>query len=422
MLLRAPKGTRDILPGDIHRWHYMESVVRDICRVFGYHEIRTPVFEHTELFSRGVGETTDVVQKEMYTFQDKADRSLTLRPEGTAGVVRAFIENGMTSSALPQKMYYYGPMFRYENVQHGRYREFWQFGCEVLGAEAPGADVEIISLLKMYFERLGLTKTDLRINSIGCQACRPAYHELLHGYLAARLDRLCPDCRDRFERNPLRVLDCKQERCAAEIAGAPKTIDHICDSCASHFEGLKAGLSELGIDYTIDKSIVRGLDYYTRTVFEYVSDSFKSLGSTICGGGRYDGLVEVCGGARTSGVGFSIGIERLFIELDNYNAEFPRPGVPDVFIITAGEAARSYAGQLANRLRRAGIAAETDLNSRSVKAQMKYADKRGAAFTAVIGDDELAAGKAVLRNMADGSTAEVPLDGFAEWLKNAKKI
>lgn len=416
MPIQAPKGTRDILPSEIHRWHHLESIIRDICGAFGYGEIRVPLFEHTELFSRGVGETTDVVQKEMYTFEDKAGRSITLRPEATAGVTRAFIEHGMTSLPLPQKYYYYGPMYRYENVQRGRYREFWQFGCEILGAPGPDADVEIISILQTLFARTGLTKTDLRVNSIGCPECRPAYYKLLREFLESKVDNLCADCRGRISRNPMRIIDCKQERCKAEVAGAPMALDHICGECAEHFEGVKEGLSRLGIGYTIDKSIVRGLDYYTRTVFEYISDNVKSLGSTICGAGRYDGLVGVCGGPETPGVGFSIGIERLLIELDANGVALPGPKGPDIFIITAGDAAKSYAPRLVNELRVAGIGAEFDLNGRSVKAQMKYADKRGAVYAAVIGDDEIANGKAALRRMADGSENEITLN-YGEIIK-----
>ena len=419
MPLKAPKGTRDILPADSARWHSLEAEARRLCRDFGYHEIRTPLFEHTDLFSRGVGETTDIVQKEMYTFNDKAGRSLTLRPEGTAGVARAYIENGMASLPAPLKMYYYGPMYRYENVQHGRYREFWQFGCEVVGSAGPGADVELISLLNMFFTRLGLPKTDLRINSIGCPSCRPRYHELLKAYLSERLDKLCGDCRERFQRNPLRALDCKNEKCRAELSGAPLALDHICNDCAGHFDGVKSGLADLGVSYGIDKTIVRGLDYYTRTVFEFISSNLTSLGATICGGGRYDGLIGLCGGQETPGVGFSVGVERLFLELDSYGAAVPEQAGVRFFIAAAGEgetarAARAHAAKLAHSLRAAGLSAETDLNGRSVRAQMKYADKRRAAYVVVIGDDELKSGEAVLRSMADGSATGVRLDRFVE--------
>ena len=418
MPVQAPKGTRDILPSQIHKWHFIESVIRDACRRFGFGEIRVPLFEHTELFSRGVGETTDIVQKEMYTFEDKAGRSLTLRPEGTAGVVRAYIENGMKTIAAPQKLYYYGPMYRYENVQHGRYREFWQFGGEVIGAAGPEADVEIIALLEALFDGTGLAKTDLRLNSIGCPACRPAYQKLLRGYLESRLEHLCADCRERFERNPLRVIDCKRERCRAETSGAPKTLEHICGACSDHFEGVKNGLSELGISFTVDNTIIRGLDYYTRTVFEYFSENVKSLGSSICGGGRYDGLVGVCGGPETPGVGFSAGIERLLIELESYEIEPPAPKGTDVFIIAAGQQAKPFAARLVHNMRSAGLGAEMDLMDRGVKAQMKYADRRKARYAAVIGDDELASGKAVLRKMDRGAETTVELDSFAETVRS----
>jgi len=418
MRTNAPKGTRDILPEEIYRWHHAESIIRDLCRIFGFREIRVPLFEHTELFARGVGETTDIVQKEMYTFPDKAGRSLTLRPEGTAGVVRAYIENGMSSLVSPQKLYYYGPMYRYENVQRGRYREFWQFGCETFGAVGPEADVEIISILSMFFARLGLPKVDLRVNSIGCPACRPAYHALLREYLKARLDKLCADCNDRYVRNPLRVIDCKNERCQAELADAPMSLDHICGQCAEHFEGLKSGLSALGIAFEIDKTIVRGLDYYTRTVFEFYSENVKSLGAAICGGGRYDGLVGVCGGAETPGVGFSVGIERLFIELESYGVSFPEPAGPDVFFVAVGERAKAYAARLVNELRENGRGAGMDLLGRSVKAQMKYADRLKAGVTVVIGDNELDGGRFTLRSMADGTTRETDADNLlSELLK-----
>ena len=420
MPIQAPKGTRDILPNVTHRWHYLESIIREVCRIFGYQEIRVPLFEHTELFSRGVGETTDIVQKEMYTFTDKAGRSLTLRPEGTAGVARAFIEHGMSAQPMPHKMYYYGPMYRYENVQHGRYREFWQFGCEVIGSAGPEADVEVIAILKTLFEKAGLKETDLRINSIGCAVCRPQYHKLLRDYFEPKIEHMCADCRRRFERNPLRIIDCKQEQCKKEIADAPLTLDHICNECQEHFEGLKSGLSNIGIKYSIDKKIVRGLDYYTRTVFEYISnsDSIKTLGSSICGGGRYDGLVSVCGGPQTPGVGFSVGIERLFIELDSNSIVLPDPNGTDIFIVAAGIPAKMYAARMVSRLREAGICAEMDLNDRSVKAQMKYANKRNAVYTVVIGDNEIDAGKAVLRKMADGEVKEVSLDNFCDELIN----
>ncbi|MCL2059037.1 MAG: histidine--tRNA ligase [Oscillospiraceae bacterium] len=422
MPIQAPKGTRDILPADIYRWHYIESIIRGLCKSYGYREIRVPLFEHTELFSRGVGETTDIVQKEMYTFDDKAGRSLTLRPEGTAGVARAYIENGMQAQPAPQKLYYYGPMYRYENVQHGRYREFWQFGCEVLGAPGPGADVELISILKALFEGAGFTKTDLRINSIGCPACRPAYHKLLRAFFESKLDRLCADCKGRFERNPLRIIDCKQERCKQEIAGAPMALDHVCSDCLDHFEGLKSGLSELGIAYSIDKTIVRGLDYYTRTVFEFLSENVKSLGSAICGGGRYDGLIGLCGGPDTPGVGFSVGIERLFIELDSYGVKIPEPAGPDIFVVVAAAPVKTFAARLVDGLRRAGLGAELDLNARSVKAQMKFADRRNAVYTVVLGDDELSRGSAELRKMADGTKTEMNLNNFVDEFKNIIKI
>ena len=420
MYVQAPKGTQDILPSEIYRWHYIESLIRELCLIYGYNEIRLPLFEHTELFTRGVGETTDIVQKEMYTFDDKAGRSLTLRPEGTAGAARAYIENGLSSMALPLKIYYYGPMYRYENVQRGRYREFWQFGCEVIGSQGPEADVELIALLSALFSRIGLAKTDLRINSIGCRACRPVYHEKLMTFLEPKIGRMCPDCRDRFTRNPLRILDCKQERCAEEIAGAPTSLDHLCPACAAHFEGLKDGLSILSIPYKVDKSIVRGLDYYTRTVFEFYSENIKSLGAAICGGGRYDGLIGLCGGPDTPGAGFSVGVERLFIELGETGTVIPKPKGADVFIVTAGDRAKAVAARLVSELRKNGVSACMDLNGRSVKAQMKYADKLNASYTAVIGDDEIDGGGVALRKMDDGAETAISLDDLSTYFKKGR--
>ncbi|MDR3119977.1 MAG: histidine--tRNA ligase [Clostridiales bacterium] len=411
---KAPKGTRDILPSETHRWHYLEAEIREVCRVFGYPEIRIPTFESTELFTRSVGETTDVVQKEMYTLPDKAGRSLTLRPEGTAGVVRAFIENGMSSLPMPVRMYYLGPMYRYENVADGRYREFRQFGCEVFGAKEPDCDVEVISILKNLFDRIGLSDTDLRINSIGCPTCRAAYHERLRAYLTPKLDRLCRDCAERFAKNPLRLFDCKEERCQAELAGAPMLLDYICDDCAAHFSGLKDGLAEAGISYQVDQEIVRGLDYYTRTVFEFASKSLATLGGAICGGGRYDGLVKLCGGQDTPGIGFAVGLDRLFLELESRGAALPEPKGPTLFLIASGERAKKQVRALVHRLRAAGHGVGMDLLGRSVKAQMKYADKLNAAFTAVIGDNEIDGGKAAVRDMKDGSVKEIALDGLFE--------
>lgn len=417
MFIQAPKGTRDILPAEVYRWQYVEKKFSRLCSSFGYKEIRIPVFEHTELFQRGVGDTTDIVQKEMYTFNDKGGRSISLRPEGTAGVVRSYIENGMASLPQPIKLFYNIAAYRYENVQKGRYREFHQFGVEAFGSAGPSVDVEIISILFMFFDRLGLKKTGLNINSIGCPSCRTAYNEKLKEYFKPHLSELCENCRDRFERNPLRIIDCKEETCKKFTAGAPILLDNICGECITHFEGLKAGLDNLGIEYNVDPGIVRGLDYYTKTVFEFVSQNVGTQG-TICGGGRYDGLVETCGGAPTPGIGFGLGIERLLMELDSQEIPIEEPPVMDIYIATLGEKASNFAQQLIYRLRSNNVGAETDLMGRSLKAQMKYADKMGFSHTIVLGDDEIESGKAVLKDMRSGEQKDVSLDSIVDRLKN----
>lgn len=417
MKIQAPKGTRDILPSEIHRWQYVSKVFAKLCDFFGYKEIRIPVFEHTELFQRGVGDTTDIVQKEMYTFEDKGGRSITLRPEGTAGVVRSYIENGMASLPQPIKLYYDITAYRYENVQKGRYREFHQFGVEAFGSAGPEIDVEIISILYMFFEKLGLKQTGLNINSIGCPVCREKYHEMLKEYFRPRLSELCGDCMKRFEKNPLRIIDCKNEGCRKLVAGVPRLIDNLCEECGTHFEGLKSGLDNLGISYSIDPNIVRGLDYYTKTVFEFVSENGGSQG-TICGGGRYDGLVEECGGPATPGIGFALGVERLLMELESQGISIAEPAPPDIYIATMGKNAVDFAQQLVYRLRGFGVKAETDLMERSLKAQMKYADKKGFSFTIVLGDDEIEAGKGVLKDMRTGEQKDVSLDSIVDRLRN----
>ena len=417
MKIQAPKGTRDILPSEIHRWQYVSRVFAGLCECFGYKEIRVPVFEYTELFHRGVGDTTDIVQKEMYTFDDKAGRSVSLRPEGTAGVVRSYIENGMYSLLQPVKLYYDLSVYRYENVQKGRYREFHQFGIEAFGASGPEIDVEVISLLYMFFEKLGLKQTGLIINSIGCPECRRAYHEKLKDFFRPHLPSLCDDCRNRFDRNPLRILDCKNEECRRSIEGAPLMLDNLCDGCRLHFEGLKSGLNNLGISYSIDPKIVRGLDYYTRTVFEFVSENGGSQG-TICGGGRYDGLVEACGGPSVPGIGFALGVERLLMELDIQGVTIEEPPPPDIYIATLGQRAVDLAMQMVYELRGYVVKAETELMGRSHKAQMKYADKKRFSYTIAIGDDEIESGKGVLKDMRTGDKKDVSLDSIVDRLKN----
>lgn len=420
MLNKAPKGTRDVLPSEIYRWQHVEKEFYKVCDSFGYKEIRTPVFEHTELFQRGVGDTTDIVQKEMYTFNDKGGRSITLRPEGTAGVVRSYIENGMASFQQPVKLFYNITAYRYENVQKGRYREFHQLGVEAFGSAEPVIDAEVISILSMYFDRLGLKKTGLNINSIGCPKCRKEYYEKLKEYLRPYVSRLCDNCRDRFERNPMRIIDCKEEACRELTKNVPVQLNNLCRECSEHFEGLKDSLDNLGIEYSVDPGIVRGLDYYTRTVFEFVSHNVGAQG-TICGGGRYDGLVELCGGASTPGIGFALGIERLLMELESQGIELREPSAMDIYIAPLGKRALDFAQQAVYKLRGYNVRAETDLMGRSLKSQMKYADKNGFVYTIVIGDEEIENGKAVLRDMKTGEQKDVSLDSIVDRFKNQNK-
>lgn len=415
MLTQAPKGTNDILPDEIHRWHHVERVFSELCAQFGYREIRIPVFEHTELFHRGVGETTDIVQKEMYTFEDKGGRSLTLRPEGTAGVVRSYIEHGMSSYAQPVKLYYNLTAYRYEKMQKGRYREFHQFGMELFGAADPAADAEIISLLALFFERLGIGNLSLNLNSIGCPTCRAAYNLKLREYLAPRIGSMCDTCKDRYERNPMRTLDCKEETCRHHVAGAPALLDSICDDCRTHFDAVCGKLEGMGIRYAIDKGIVRGLDYYTRTVFEFVSRNIGTQG-TVCGGGRYDGLMEACGGPKTPGIGFGLGVERLLMEMESQGITTSLPAAPLIYIGAIGEKAEKAVESICWNLRRKGISCVKDVMGRSVKAQMKYADKLGTRYTLVLGDNEIESCRAALRDMKNGESKDISLDTLTDRL------
>lgn len=415
MLTQAPKGTRDILPEDIAQWNYVEQKFSELCKKFGYKEIRIPVFEHTELFQRGVGDTTDIVQKEMYTFKDKGDRSITLRPEGTAGVVRSYIEHGMGSLPQPVKLFYQITAYRYENVQKGRYREFHQFGVELLGAADPSADVEVISMLALYFEQLGIKNLVLNLNSIGCPKCRSAYNEKLKAYLKEHLSSMCETCRERYERNPMRILDCKEEGCKLRIKDAPALLDHICDECRDHFSKVTTRLEAIGIPYNIDKGIVRGLDYYTKTVFEFVSKNIGTQG-TVCGGGRYDGLVEACGGAPTPGIGFALGVERLLLEMQSQGIELPKAETPHIYIGAIGEKAALMCERLAWQLRRNNIFCVKDIMNRSVKAQMKYADKLRAHYALILGDNEIENNKAQLKDMRTGETKDISLDTLIDRL------
>ena len=417
LITKAIKGTKDVLPKDVHKNQYIEATALDIASKFGYKEIRTPVFEHTELFQRGVGDTTDVVQKEMYTFDDKGGRSISLRPEGTAGAVRSFLENGLCNEALPQKVCYLTSCYRYEKPQAGRLREFHQFGVECFGTASPLADVEIIALAKSIFDTLGVRDLSLEINSIGCPKCRAEYHKALKEYFASRKDELCDTCKGRLDRNPMRILDCKSPICHEIAHGAPVVIDYLCDECKEHFEKVQKYLDAQNIEYKINPQIVRGLDYYTKTVFEFVSNSIGAQG-TVCGGGRYDGLVEELGGQHTASLGFAMGLERLMLLMEAQGCEFPQAEKPDLFIVALGEKATLKALEIAKDMREEGFSALLDLNQRSVRAQMKYADKLGAKFNVVIGDNEVENKIAKLKNMQTGEETEINLDTFVSGFYN----
>lgn len=417
LITKAIKGTKDVLPKDVHKHQYIESTALDIAEKFGYKEIRTPVFEHTELFQRGVGDTTDVVQKEMYTFDDKGGRSITLRPEGTAGAVRSYLENGLCNEALPQKVCYITSCYRYEKPQAGRLREFHQFGIECFGTQSPLADAEIIALAKSIFDTLEIKDLSLEINSIGCPECRAEYHKALKEYFEARRDELCPTCQDRLERNPMRILDCKSPICSQIAKDAPVVIDYLCDECKEHFDMVKKYLDVQNIEYTVNPKIVRGLDYYTKTVFEFVSNAIGAQG-TVCGGGRYDGLVDALGGQKTPSLGFGMGLERLMLLMEAQNCPFPDAAAPDLFIVAIGEKATLKAVEICKDMRAEGFSALMDLNQRSVRAQMKYADKLGAKFNIVLGDNEISEGIAKLKNMTTGEETEIALETFVSGFYN----
>ena len=415
-MIKAPKGTRDILPKDSYKWRFVETAARKVCKNFGFGEIRTPTFEFTELFARGVGDTTDVVEKQMYTFDDKKGRSITLKPEVTAAVVRAYLEDKLYAEVQPTKLFYISPCYRYENTQAGRYREFFQFGIEVFGAAEPSMDAEVISLAVAFLNELGITGLKVGLNSIGCPKCRKEYNERLKEYLRPHYDELCDTCKGRFERNPLRILDCKSPICQEIAKGAPILLDVICEDCRAHFEKLQQYLTGMGIPYEIDTDIVRGLDYYTKTVFEIQSDTIGAK-TAICGGGRYDGLVAQLGGDPTCGVGFGLGLDRLILFMENNGVPFGDKPNTELFIASMGEDAERYAQTLVYRLRRAGICAEKDCCGRSLKAQMKYADKIGAKYTVVLGGNELETGRAALKEMKTGESQEIHLDELENKLK-----
>ncbi|WP_297038220.1 histidine--tRNA ligase [uncultured Dialister sp.] len=408
--MQALKGTHDILPEEVYKWDYMEGVIRDVCARYGYKEIRTPIIEATELFQRGIGDTTDVVTKEMYTFTDRGNRSVTLRPENTASAVRAYLEHKMYGDQQVHKMFYIGSMFRYDRPQAGRYREFHQFGLEVLGASSPLADAEVIAMACEIFHRLGLKDLDLHLNSIGDKNCRPAYRQKLIEFFEGKKDQLCDDCRERLYKNPLRILDCKEEGCKKASIGAPEITDYLCDDCHKKFEAVKHYLDGLGISYTVDPRLVRGLDYYTNTAFEI---QYPPLGaqSAVCGGGRYDGLVEEIGGPSTPGIGFAIGLERLLLALEMQNL-IPAPKAQKrVYIAALGEDAVAEGFKIQEELRGLGVLTDMDLQGRSLKGQMKQAGKLDSQFTVIIGSNELEKGAAAVKNMADGTQKDIP---FAE--------
>lgn len=414
MLTQAPKGTRDMLPQDAYLWQSVEAKMRALAALWGYREVRTPVFEHTELFLRGVGGTTDIVQKEMYTFKDKGDRSITLKPEGTAGAARAFIEGHLFAETLPCKMYYLNaPIFRYENPQAGRLREHHQFGMECFGGKEPTVEAELINALMTLLGGLGLKNLSVHINSIGCKECRPRYNEALRAYLGDRLNDMCPTCRERFDKNPLRILDCKEDRCRAIVKDAPSIIDCLCDECADHFTRLQALLKAQDIPFSVDPHIVRGLDYYTKTVFEVIMQSGHE-GLALCGGGRYDGLVEELGGPATPAAGFGIGTERILMELKNAGLEPAAPSVTDVYVANLGPDMAAPAFTLTQALRARGVKADCDLSGRSLKAQFKFADKLGARLAVIVGGDEYARGTVKTRDMTTREERELPLGEAAE--------
>lgn len=411
-MINIPKGTKDILPAYSYKWQFVEDKFKNVCQRFGFSEIRTPMFEHTELFQRGIGDTTDVVQKEMYTFTI-ADRSLSLKPEGTAGVVRAFIENKLYAETLPAKYYYSTPCFRYEKMQKGRQREFHQFGVEIFGSASMLADAEVISLAYTFLTELGIDDLKLKINSIGCPSCRAAYREKLQDYLRPNLDKFCDTCKGRFERNPMRMLDCKSEECKAICKGAPQMIDYLCDDCRNAFNELCSYLDNLHIPYEQDSQIVRGLDYYTKTAFEFVSDKLGAQ-STVCGGGRYDHLIEQLDGPQTPGVGFGLGIERLLLIMEAMEIDIPKPASCDIFIASLGEKATAKALDISHVLRTHGYTVQFDVNKRGLKGQLKYADRLDAKYVLIIGDDEIEKGIAQLRNMTNSSQKEIGLDKILE--------
>lgn len=415
-MINIPKGTKDVLPQDSYKWQYVEETARNICRLCNVKEIRTPVFEHTELFTRSIGDDTDVVSKEMYTFEDKGGRSLTLKPEGTACVARSYVENTLEANSLPLKMFYFTPVFRYEKPQAGRYREHHQFGVEVYGAQDAVMDYEVIQLAYSFLSELKIGDLKLHLNSIGCPECRKEYNKALTAFLNENIDGLCPTCKERLNKNPLRIIDCKVPACKEIVAKAPRIIDYICDDCKEHMAKLRGYLDDAEIPYEIDPDIVRGLDYYTKTVFEFVTESLGAQG-TVCGGGRYDNLVQSVGGKPTPCVGFGLGLERLILLMDNLGVSFGESVAPDVFVMSQSPSYVDECLSLVRKIRKAGFSAETEFTGRSVKAQFKYADKLSARFAVVIGEQEMATGNVVLKRLSDGQTFAMNREEIIDFMR-----
>ena len=414
LITKKIKGTEDVLPKQSYRWQFIENIMREESRAYGFKELRTPVFEHTELFARGVGQTTDVVQKEMYTFDTKGGESVTLRPEGTAGAARAMLEHSLDNEGLPVKASYFVSCYRYEKPQAGRLRELHQFGIEEFGTQSPVADAEIICLAQSVLDRLGLDQIHLELNSIGCPECRAKYNQALRDYFSQYKDKLCGTCLTRLEKNPMRLLDCKSPEDQAIAKDAPVITDYLCEDCENHFTEVKKYLDAAGVTYHINPKIVRGLDYYTKTVFEFITDCIGAQG-TVCGGGRYDGLIEELGGKHTPSLGFAMGLERLLMVMDAQGIEIPNNDSCALYIATMGDEAKIKAFELLRRVRESGLTAETDVVGRGLRAQMKYADKIGAKYSMVLGDNEIAENKAKVKNMDSGEQTELALDeSFAE--------
>lgn len=417
MLTKAPRGTKDVIPSESYKWQYLENTFREVCKNFGYNELRTPVFEHTELFERGVGETTDVVQKEMYTFEDKGNRSITLKAEGTAPAARLYVENKLYADAQPIKTFYLTPVYRYERPQKGRLREHHQFGVEIYGSKNPSVDAEVISIADTLYKKLGITNIELQINSIGCPKCRADYDKALKEYLESKLDNLCKTCNSRFDKNPMRILDCKNEACQSELDDAPVILDYLCEECEVHFTDVKDYLDVLEVDYLVNPRIVRGLDYYTKTAFEFISSEIGAK-STVCGGGRYDGLIKEIGGPDTPAIGFGMGIERLMLTLENNNIEIPKPNGLDVYIVTMGDKAKKLAMKIVNQLRKIDISSDIDHLDRSVKAQFKYSNKVNSTYTLVIGEDEINKDVVSIKSMKNGDQEEIQLSNLVNKMKS----